>query len=244
MTATRPRLRLNFWMTVCAVPALGLLIGLGVWQLHRLQWKEALIADRAARLAKPAIALSQVPATGWRSFELRHVMARGHFLYAKTMEVVGRNYRGQTGVHIVTPLVLADGTGTLLVNRGWAPPKDERHPGEFRRPRGDIDVTGVLRAAGRINPWAPDNEPGKGIWFFPDPPAMAKAAGLTDAKPFLIEAVRRPGDESYPIGGQTVTKIRNEHLQYAITWFSLGAVLVVIFVLYHVKKAKAGPDEA
>lgn len=236
MTATLPRLRLNFWMTVCMVPALALLVGLGVWQLHRLQWKEALIADRAARLAKPPVALSAVPATGWRAYELRRVVARGRFLYDKTMEIVSQSYRDQTGVHVITPLLLADGSGTLLVNRGWAPRDKERRPGEFRRPDGIVEITGVLRAAGRTNPWAPDNEPAKGVWFFPDPPAMAKVAGLANARPFLIEAVRRAGDDSYPVGGQTVTKIRNQHLQYAITWFSLAIALVVIYVLYHVKR--------
>lgn len=43
MTAERAPFRLNFWMTVCAVPALMILLGLGFWQLERLEWKQGII---------------------------------------------------------------------------------------------------------------------------------------------------------------------------------------------------------
>jgi surfeit locus 1 family protein len=234
MNAGRAPVRLNFWMTVCALPALMILIGLGVWQLQRLDWKEALLAERAARLAAPPISLSAVPADGWRDYELRRVAVRGRYLFDKSLEIQSRTWRGRPGVHIVTPLAL-EADGTILVDRGWAPPPDMRRPGEMRRPEGVVSLEGVLRTGGKTSAWVPDNEPARGIWFFADPAAMAAAAGLPNAKPYLIEAAFG-GEEGYPHGGRTRTEIPNNHLQYALTWFGLAAALVAIYVLYHVRR--------
>lgn len=240
MTARRASLRLSFWMTVCAVPSLVVLVGLGVWQVQRLDWKEALIADRAERMTAPAIALDAVPETGWQNFELRTVRATGVYRHDKSLEIASRTLKGRPGVHVITPLVLADGAGTVLVNRGWAPPKNTRNAGEYRDPSGVVAVEGFLRAGAKTSDWVPDNEPANDIWFFADAPAMAKARGLSRAKPFVIELAPTtaglPGARTYPIAGQTVTEIRNNHMQYAVTWFGLAATLVVIYVAYHLRR--------
>ncbi|MGZ0244741.1 MAG: SURF1 family cytochrome oxidase biogenesis protein, partial [Alphaproteobacteria bacterium] len=59
-------------------------------------------------------------------------------------------------------------------------------------------------------------------------------------KPFVIElaptAAGVAGARGYPIAGQTITEIRNNHLQYAVTWFGLAATLVVIYVLYQIRR--------
>ncbi len=232
----RRPVRLNFWMTVCAIPALMLLIGLGVWQLQRLEWKENLIAERTARLSQPSVALSSVPQDSWRDFELRRVTFSGRFLHDRSIEIINRIHTGRPGVHIVTPLVLADGSGTLLVDRGWVPPVRDRHPGEMRLPTGEVNVAGVLRAGGRPGPWIPDNEPAKRIWFYADAPAMAASVGIFDARPFVVEAERSSADTGYPFGGQTEFFLVNNHLQYALTWFGLAATLVAIYVLFHVRR--------
>ena len=240
MTAERRPFRLSFWMTVCTIPSLMVLIGLGIWQVQRLEWKEALIADRAERTNAPAIALSAVPAAGWRAFELRAVRTTGVYLHDKSLEIASRTLKGRPGVHVITPLALSGGAGTVLVNRGWAPPANARNPAEFRRPAGVVAVEGFLRAGAKTSDWVPDNEPGNDIWFFADAPAMAAARGLTGVKPFVIELAPTAGGlagaRGYPIAGQTITEIRNNHLQYAVTWFGLAATLVVIYIAYHLRR--------
>ena len=206
-------------MTVFAIPSLMVLIGLGVWQMQRLEWKENLIADRMERMNAPAIALRAVPETDWRAFELRAVRARGTYRHDKSLEIASRTNNGRPGVHVITPLVLADGTGTVLVNRGWAPPVHARNPAEFRRPGGTVALEGFLRAGAKTSAWVPDNEPANDIWFFADAPAMAKARVLGNVKPYVLELApdAAAGDGGYPIAGQTLTAISNNHLQYAIT---------------------------
>jgi surfeit locus 1 family protein len=232
----RRPIRLNFWMTVCAIPALMLLVGLGVWQLQRLEWKEGLIAERSARLSRPAIPISEVPADRWRDYELRRVRLTGRYLNERSLELVNRTHKGRPGVHVFTPLVLSDGSGTVLVDRGWAPPASERRPGEMSLPDAEVALDGVLRVGGRPGPWTPDNDPARKIWFYPDATAMAAALGLERVRPFIVEAGPAPAGNGYPIGGQAEFHLVNNHLQYALTWFGLAATLVAIYVLYHLRR--------
>ena len=70
-----------------------------------------------------------------------------------------------------------------------------------------------------------------------DAPAMAKARGLENVKPYVLElAPDAASGGGYPIPGQTITAVRNNHLQYAVTWFGLAATLVVIYVIYQVRR--------
>ncbi len=86
---------------------------------------------------------------------------------------------------------------------------------------------------GRKGMFTPDNRPGENFWFYVDVPAMAAHAGLKRMHPFVIEAGPAANPGGFPIGGQSRVKLRNDHLQYAITWYSLAAALLVIYVLYH-----------
>lgn len=238
------RYRLNPWLTVCTLIALGILLWLGSWQLDRRDWKRAVIAERVAGLAAPPAPISRVPAD-WRSFEYRRVRVTGRFLHSKTMRLVARTHNSRVGVHIVTPFRLAEG-GVVLVNRGWAPKnwKNPTRPGTGAQ-AGPITVEGVLRAGGRSSRWVPDNDPAGGVWHYADVPAMARAAGLSGVKPYLLDATlpeggaapnsgRMAGD--FPIGGQTRADLPNHHLQYALTWFALAAVLLIIYIAFHLKR--------
>src|SRR5207248_6170047 len=70
---------------ILAVLGCIVLIGLGVWQLYRLQWKEALIADLNARLAAPPVSLSEAIE---HPQEFLHVNASGNFVHQGEMFVL------------------------------------------------------------------------------------------------------------------------------------------------------------
>ena len=240
MIAEQRPFRLNFWMTVCAVPALMILLGLGFWQVQRLEWKQAIIAERAERLAAPPIDIAAVPAAGWRSLEHRRVKIAGTYLHDREILVLNSVRNGQTGVDLITPMALQSG-GTVLVNRGWVPRDwlrgELRDDPQMRRPAGTVKRTGILRAGGKGgNPWIPDNEPARDQWYHVDVAQMAAKAGLADTRPYIVKLA--PGDDrpGYPRGPHADSGIRNKHLEYAITWFGLAATLVVIYVLYHIRR--------
>jgi surfeit locus 1 family protein len=208
------------------------LFGLGSWQVQRLQWKTALIAEREERVSAPAI---DPPAAGAdiAAVEFRHVRLAGHFLHDKEMYLAARSMNGNIGYHVVTPIQSADGAITLF-DRGWIP-LDKKEPesrGEGQI-AGEVAVEGLIRSDGRKGWFVPDNQPDKNFWFFVDIPAMAAHAGLANVRPFFVEAGPAPNPGGLPIGGQSRIELPNNHLSYAITWYSLALALVVIYLIYH-----------
>ena len=165
--------------------------------------------------------------------EFRRVRLTGHFLNDKEMYLAARSLNGNVGYHVVTPFLGDDGT-TTLVDRGWIP-LDRKDPatraqGEIS---GTVTIEGLIRSPGRKSWVVPDNEADKNFWFFVDIPAMAAHAGLSDLRDYFVEAGPEKNPGGYPIGGQSHIDLPNNHLSYAITWYSLALALVIIYLIYH-----------
>jgi len=230
MTGFRPQ----FWPTVFTVPVALLCLGLGSWQVQRLFWKEGLIAERAAAVAASAVAAPQ-SAAGASGLEFHHVTDEGVLLNDKEIFLGATSEAGRNGYQVLTPLRQPDGR-IVFVNRGFIPAelKDraKRIAGE---PSGPVRIEGLLRLPpkGRPNLFLPDNRPDLNYWFWVDLPAMAAADKLDRIAPFYIDADAAPNPGGWPKGGVTRLALPNNHLQYAITWFSLAVALIVIYVLFH-----------
>jgi surfeit locus 1 family protein len=226
----RPRLLPTIFM----VPTLLLLLGLGAWQIQRLEWKEGLIAERRAATSAAPVPLPQSLQQA-RGMEFRHVFADGVFLNNKEIYLYAAPHAGEIGFDVLTPLARANGD-VVFVNRGFVPAglRDpaKRAAGEIAGP---VRVEGLLRLppAGKPNWFVPNNDPRRNRWFWVDLPAMAAADGLKRVAPFYVDADATPNPGGWPQGGLTRVSLPNHHLQYALTWFSLAAALLVIYVLYH-----------
>jgi len=207
-----------------------LLLGLGTWQLQRLKWKEGLIAAREAAMTGTPVPL---PATlgAARALVYHRVRAEGRFLNYRELYLHAIAADGAAGYHILTPLALGGGR-FVLVDRGFVP-EELKSPARraAANTAGERSVTGVLRLPEQHGWFVPDNEPARNEWFFIDLPAMAAAAHVDSFPPFYLAADATPNPGGYPIGGQTRIDLPNHHLQYAITWYSLAAALLVFYVL-------------
>ena len=239
------RFRPTLWPTLFTVPVLAALVALAAWQVQRLHWKEALIAERQTRSTAPAIALPDVidrPET----LEFHAARVRGSLHHAREMYLAARTLEGVVGLHVVTPMTLEDGR-TLLIDRGWVPDA-RRDPAT--RPEGQlsgvVELVGLMRTGGWKGPafMKPENLPADNLWFWIDPPAMAAAAGLPGVvAEIYLDAGPAENPGGLPIGGQTRINLPNDHLQYAITWFLLAIALLVIYVVYHLRDAPDGDAE-
>jgi surfeit locus 1 family protein len=226
------RFRPTLWPTLFSVPAFIVLVGLCIWQVQRLHWKENLIAARESRVAEAPVALPPAgddPA----SVDYRRVRLEGTFLHDKELYLGARSLNGNPGYHVLTPFTLAGG-GAVLVDRGWVPIErkvpESRAEGQLE---GNRTVDGIVRLAPGKAWMQPDNEPGQNMWFFVDLPAMAAASGIDVRTDLYVDAGPAENPGKYPVGGQTRIELPNDHLQYAITWGLLAAALAVIYVLYH-----------
>jgi len=230
LTGFRPRLI----PTLFTVPGVLILLALGIWQVQRLHWKEGLIAQRDAAVTAAPMAPPQTLAEA-RGLEFRHIVAEGNFDNDKELFLAASSDSGESGYQVVTPLKMTDGR-TMFINRGFIPlelkDKAKRAAGELTGPR---HVVGLLRVPPDKKPtfFLPDNRPDLNLWFWVDLPAMAHQDGITDPVPFYVDADKTPNPGGWPKGGITRLDLPNDHLQYAITWFSLAIALIVIYVIYH-----------
>ena len=232
------RFRPGLWATLCTLAAFVVLIWLGTWQVQRLAWKEGLIAERQAGLAAPPLNLPAVIADP-EVLEHRRAALAGSFLHERELRLVNRTWKGEVGIHVVTPLVLADGR-TILVDRGWVP-MDRRDPATRAESlvAGQVALKALLRrpALARGSVFQPDNEPETNTWFRIDPPAMAEAVGLPDVIPTLYaEALATEPSNGLPKAAAARVEIRNDHLQYAITWYALAGVLLAVYIAFGLKR--------
>ena len=238
------RSRSLLWPSLWAALGVLLLAGLGTWQLERLQWKEGLIAAREAGLHAPTADLPETLDEA-RAREFHPVRADGEFLNEHELYLHAASKRGELGYHIVTPLLLADGS-VLLVDRGFVPSDHKtaatRLSGE---PTGVVKMSGLLRLAPEGKPgwFTPDNDAAGNSWYYVDIPAMAQATGLARVLPYYVDAAPNANPAILPQGGQTITDLPNDHLQYALTWYALAVALVVIYIRFARRRLKeTDPD--
>lgn len=227
-------------VTLAALAAFCVLVGLGVWQLERLAWKQGLVATVEARIHKEPVALP--PEADWAHIdfandEYRRVRVQGRFRHDLEVQVYALvdsepDGSGGPGYWVVTPLDLSDGS-FVLINRGFVP-LDRRAPAT--RAQGQVDglvtITGLLRLPEEAGLFTPANDAARDSWYVRDPDAIASAKELVRVAPFLIDADATANPGGLPRGGLTRVSFPNRHLEYALTWFGLAATLLGVFAAY------------
>jgi len=227
-----------FFPLLVTLLSVAVLIGLSAWQLQRLSWKEKLIADYEAAQQVEPIAFATLPEAELNAQEYRRVTVSGEFLHAKELHLGGRRYYGKTGYQLLTPLQLENGE-ILLVNRGWVPTEfKEQSTRPTSLPEGIVTLTGMVRTPKPAGWLTPDNHPEKNFWFTADIPAMATHTGL-ELLPVTVEIVdaANPRDH-FPAPSDGNIVMRNDHLGYALTWFSLAIAALVMFWFRFCRKSK------
>ncbi|MBB4193710.1 surfeit locus 1 family protein [Rhizobium aethiopicum] len=242
------RRRLPVITGILVLTALAILVALGTWQLQRLHWKQGLLADIAARQAAAPVPLADIEAmaASGGDIEYRKVTAIGRYINNKERHFFA-TWRGQTGFYVYTPLELADGR-ILFVNRGFVPYENKEPEMRMQGQLTDQQtVTGLARAklAGKPSWLVPDNDIAKNIFYWKDLDVMAESVGLEKARvvPFFVDADSTPNPAGLPIGGVTQVDLPNDHLQYALTWYGLAAVLVTVVAISWFRKEVKTPPQ-
>jgi len=236
-----PRRRPGFlYAAIATFVALIVLLGLGTWQIERKFWKEALIDTLDRRLAAAPAELP--PPASWARLdpahdEFRHVAFRARFLPEQQALVYtsGSAFRTDVsgpGYWVFAPASV-EGGGTVVINRGFVPQGAfERTKTPPTEPGETLDVVGALRWPEPRGLFTPADEPEKNIWFVRDPAAIAAAKGWSVVAPFFVEQEAPVPAGGWPRPGPLTAKLRNEHLQYALTWYGLALVLVAVFAVW------------
>jgi surfeit locus 1 family protein len=219
------------------------LTALGVWQLERRVWKLDLIARVNARVHAAPIAPpgpADWPAISTAKDEYVRVRLIGRFLNDRETLVQALTDLGP-GFWVLTPLKTDRGF-LVLVNRGFVPPERRAavlHSGVS----GETSVTGLLRISEPKGRFLRPNDPAAERWYSRDVAAIAAARGLADVAPYFVDAEAGADPKAWPRGGLTVISFPNNHLVYALTWFSLALLLAGV-TLYNVWEEWHGRHEA
>lgn len=207
----------------CAV-----LISLGIWQLQRLDWKTGILSDIDARIAATPVALPANPDPDVDRY--LPVVVTGTIrdipLYVLvSAEDFGAGYRLITGFD-------TDGR-RILVDLGYVPLETLSTDPVTET----ITVLGNVHWPDEVDSWTPEPDP-SGIWFARDVPAMAAALGTEE----IMVIARSVSETSLPLTPLPVTSdgIPNDHLNYAITWFSLALVwaIMTLFLIFRTTRQK------
>jgi surfeit locus 1 family protein len=226
---------------LAAAVGIVILLGLGVWQVERLQWKEGLIARVAADFnGPPARAPSEWDSLDLADMEYRPVTVTGRFLndkeiFASAALTEPKGPRGGFGFFVMTPFQ-TDAGWIVYVNRGFVPREfkspDTRQGGQIA---GETTVAGALRRPTVRDWFMPGDDAANNEWFSRDPRLYAVASGLPADRvaPYIIDARFDPSlPGGLPQGGETIVDFPNNHLGYALTWFGLAAGLAGVFGVY------------
>ncbi|KAJ7988263.1 hypothetical protein DPEC_G00321770 [Dallia pectoralis] len=209
--------------------------GLGTWQVKRRKWKMHLIDELRSLTSAEPIAMPSDP-LDLNHLEYRRVKVRGRYDHSQELYILPRSRvdpekeareagqlssSGESGANVITPFYCTDLGIKILVNRGYVP-RTRMKP--ETRMKGQVDdeveLVGVVRLTEIRKPFVPQNNLEYNRWHYRDLEAMSRVTGT---EPIFIDADLASTIPGGPIGGQTRVTLRNEHMQYIITWYGLCA---------------------
>ena len=202
--------------------ALALLVALGIWQLQRLAWKEGVLASIAQGEAAPPAPLSSDPSPFSKVEVTGTLQDVGSYSVAVEATPAGPK-EGAYRLGMVT----RPGGEAVLVNEGWVP--DGTPLDTVPRP---ATVTGYVLPSQAPTWFTPRGDAQSRRFFAADPESIGAALNLPKLAPFLVVALGSASPGTYPEPAEHLPQPPNNHLQYAVTWFGLAAVLLVIFAVY------------
>jgi surfeit locus 1 family protein len=206
--------------------ALAILIALGVWQLQRREWKLGILAaiDRAE--SGPPMALGRDPPAFAKVFVTGTLLPARALYGIEVRDQLGGQPR--EGAQLVG-MVARPGAPDVVVDLGWVP-IDDGAPDPLRPAAArSITVTGYVRAPDHPNWLSARDDPAARRFYTLDPRAIGAALGERDVAPFTLVALGKAAWPGGPVPAEALPRPPNNHLQYAFTWFGLGATLLWVF---------------
>ncbi|MEL6838012.1 MAG: SURF1 family protein [Pseudomonadota bacterium] len=207
----------------------GILISLGLWQVERLAWKEGILAEIDGRLAADPKPLSfdvteendeytRVTLTGIPTGDELHVLVSGT--------------SAGTGYRVISKVQTS--LGAILVDQGLLPLETKDAPPLVA----PMQITGTLLWPDDQNDSTPEPDLAENIWFARNTTTMAAAL---DTEPLMVVATSTdPADPRITPLPVDTADIKNDHFEYAVTWFLLALVwaIMTLFLIRRTTRAK------
>jgi len=209
-------MRRLLFLLIVGIGGCAILLSLGIWQVRRLAWKEAIIAEINAQIAAPAVPLESLGALNEETHRYRAVTVSGRTTGPEALVISGQTMAG-AGYEVISAFQTDTGR-MILLDRGFVPEAART----MERPPVALTVTGNLAWPHDTDSYTPPPDLKAHIFFARDVGPIAEALGT---EPILVigREMQGQGPDITPVPVDT-TGIPNNHLNYAITWFSLAVV--------------------
>lgn len=244
---------------IFSLAMLALCIGLGVWQLQRRAEKHALIAVLTERLAAAPGTLPQ--ASQWSALttgrdEFRRVrfvatyQPRPDAMVYSSGSAVRDDVSGP-GTWAFMPATLPSGE-IVVINTGFVQNTMQDRVQQDRAVTrlitgAPVTLTGFIRFPESAGSLTPAEDLAKRLWFTRDHLAMARTLGWGEGgkpvAPFYIDLEAPLPQSGIPKPGPLSVHLKDDHLQYAVTWFGLAGVVVVAFAVWWRAQRRAAPSQ-
>lgn len=232
------RITFNFYFFVLCLLFFALLVRLGVWQLQRYHYKEAL--QQAYRTQATQAPQPLNPNAALAALQFKRVSVHGHYLPALTVLLQNITHAGQTGYEVLTPLQLQGQNTVLLIDRGWVAvgQKNLLMSPELTREQNVVGNVKLLNEYQFIlgeNTLAPAQKP---LLLQKIDTAYLSQLWQRPVYPFMLRL-----DAQAPLGYVRDWSPQNfnpeRHMGYAVQWFLMAAVLVIAYISFCLERVKA-----
>ncbi len=215
---------------IFSVFSIILLISLGIWQLSRMSQKQEFLHSLKNNLDNLP---TKFDSLADNMILTSKVVVNGHFISGHNIHLYGKRsgISNKNGYYLLSPFQ-TDDDKIIIVARGWFDYIDKKQMQNIDNAEHQ-SITGIALMAEKHRLFLPDNDFKNNVWFTLDLKQIAKTLDMNIEDYYLLSFDQQdlpPNLE--PISSKNLLAIRNDHLQYAITWFALALAVAIIYVVY------------
>jgi len=218
-------LKKNKPLTLVSIIISLICFSLSIWQVKRLKWKEDLINNIEKAYNSNSTNINEL--TGdLRNFKFKNVYLEGIFINEKSMFLGPRVNNEKVGYHLITPFLIKDGR-FILINRGWL-----KEIIKIKEQKEMYLIKGILKESDIKNIFTPKNNIKENLWFYISTKQMSEFSAIKLVDNIFVDLIESNPKDKFTIINSSMSKIVNNHLQYAITWAILGLLFLVMNYIY------------
>lgn len=218
---------------ILGVGGVAILISLGIWQMNRLEWKQGILAEIDSRMSAPAVPLPPTDALSEDADEYMRVLVSGQPT-GDELHVLTSGTAAGTGYRVIAAFETMEGR-MIMVDRGLLPIPDKALPPITEQ----ADIEGTLLWPDDMTRATASPDVVENIWFAREIDSMARKLGTDPI--MVIEHTATVPDTRLTQLPVTSASIRNNHLEYVITWFLLALVWAAMS-LYLIRRTLSPKD--
>lgn len=235
----------KWFPAVLTLVLLIILARLGFWQLDRAEEKRNILFNQQQKLKLPVITVTDLE-TDTEKLKFRRVQIKGIFDPRYQMFIDNKIHHGKPGYLVVTPFKVNNSDTYVLVNRGWVPMNlDRKILPNIESPKTIVSISGQVKIDPRdVADFGSGNRSNQG-W-----PAVVRWVDITafsnetkfKVQPFLL-LLSKDQEHGFIREWKFVTLPPEKSTSYAMTWFSLAFVLLIIFFGVNTQKVKSSENQ-